>query len=135
MYSLIIQILLPSPVSDALLRTKPARVLSLPAAELSTIPFAALPISGASALIDVAELVILTDTDPLFVPQWPPRFERGVPALVVGDPYLANDPKWEFTPLPEARAEAVHADEAQAADHCDELTPFHSPPLVGAEMW
>jgi CHAT domain-containing protein len=103
------QVLLPRPISEALLHAKPTRVLILPAADLSTIPFSALPVDATRALVDVAELVILTDTDPLLVPQPSPRFERGGQALVVGDPDLADDPKWLFKPLPEARAEAMLA--------------------------
>jgi hypothetical protein len=102
-------ILLPPVIAEKLRIVRPDRILILPAADISTIPFAALPLNPDLLLVDLADLVVLTDTDPLFVPQSSARFSGGSQLLVIGDPDLANDKKWSFTPLPQARAEAVSA--------------------------
>src|SRR5262249_23567044 len=102
-------LLLPTSVRSALAASGSERLLVLPAADFSTVPFAALPIDG-RALIDVASIVMLTGTDELVTPVkrevWSRRFgDPSLSRLIVGDPDARTD-KLKWAPLPGARAEA-----------------------------
>jgi CHAT domain-containing protein len=103
-------LLLPASVRRALLESRSERLLVLPAADFSTVPFAALSIDG-RALIDVASIVILTGIDELVSPLtrdiWSRRFSDAASArLVVGDPDSSGDELlWDT--LPGARDEAL----------------------------
>jgi CHAT domain-containing protein len=128
------EILLPPSVRDKLVadRTpdgRPAeinRVLILPAADLGSVPFAALPI-GSKSLIDRAAVVLLPDIDALFSTDRANSSDYALTleeskALVVGDPDLSHDRDWVFQPLPFA------AEEAQAVAELGDVSP-----LKGAE--
>ncbi len=103
-------LLLPASVRRALLESRSERLLVLPAADFSTVPFAALSIDG-RALIDVASIVILTGIDELVSPLtrdiWARRFtDAALARLVVGDPDASRD-ELLWDPLPGARDEAL----------------------------
>jgi len=81
----------------------------LPAADFSTVPFAALPVDG-RALVDIASIVILTGVDELVTPLrrevWSRRFgDPALSRLIVGDPDSSKD-QMQWAPLPGAREEA-----------------------------
>jgi CHAT domain-containing protein len=98
--------LLPDPIArhiEGSVRT----LLILPSADISAVPFAALPMSRPDLrLIDCATPVVLPSVDGLFF--WVKAAPRPGPgrAVVVGDPDLSNDARWNFPPLPGARREA-----------------------------
>ena len=101
--------LLPGSVARALVASGSERVLVLPAADFSTVPFAALSLQG-RLLIDFASVVILTGIDELVSPLrrdiWAGRFDQLSSSwLVVADPDSATD-KLLWAPLPGAREEA-----------------------------
>jgi CHAT domain-containing protein len=89
------------------------RILILPSRDLSSVPFAALPLVDEDRpLIDTAMPVVLPTVDALFF--WvaaPRRFARGS-SVVVGDPDLSQDAVWQFAALPGARSEAEFAAQA-----------------------
>lgn len=99
--------LLSPAISERLLAKRFRRLLILPAADLSTVPFAGLPLGG-KALIDYVAPVILPDLDAL-IGGWYPRQPILNRPLVIGDPDLSGDRRWKFQPLPGARAEAETA--------------------------
>lgn len=79
-------LLLPASVRRALVESRAERLLVLPAADFSTVPFAALSVDG-RALIDIASIVILTGIDELVSPLtrdiWSRRF-RGCGPRPIG---------------------------------------------------
>jgi CHAT domain-containing protein len=102
------QLLLPASVRRALHASRSERLLVLPAADFSTVPFAALPMDG-RALFDIASVVILTGIDELVSPLardvWLRRFsDPTLSRLIVADPDAAAD-ELRWAPLPGARAE------------------------------
>jgi hypothetical protein len=83
-------------------------LLILPANDLSTVPFAALPATQPRAhLIDIATPIILPSVDGLFFWVHAPSITKKSNALIVGDPDLSGDTKWRFASLPGARQEAM----------------------------
>lgn len=103
-------LLLPASVRRALTESRTERLLVLPAADFSTVPFAALSVDG-RALVDIASIVILTGIDELVSPLtrdiWSRRFsDAALARLVIGDPDSSGDElRWD--PLPGARDEAL----------------------------
>lgn len=102
--------LLPPAIVERLVQSRYRRLLVLPAADLGTVPFAALPV-GDKQLIDLGPLVMLADIEGLYLLNPEDRFDRrGITSpLVVGDPDLTRDAELEWAPLPGARAEAENA--------------------------
>jgi len=103
------ELLLPMTVRNALLSSRSERILVLPAADFSTVPFAALPIGG-RALIDFASIVMLTGIDELVSPLkrdiWSDRFrDPKLSRLIVGDPDPTMD-ELQWAQLPGALEEA-----------------------------
>jgi len=98
--------MLPESVRSGLLSGEIRRLLILAEADLSTVPFAALPVEGDRVLVDFASLVILPDVQVLLSPM-PilPRAFAGA-KLVVGNPDVSRDRIWKMKSLPEAREEA-----------------------------
>jgi hypothetical protein len=83
------------------------RLLILAEGDVSTIPFAALPVSEGRTLIDVASVVILPDVELLLSPHpLSPRAFDGA-KLIVGDPQFPPDKAWRMPDLPGAKAEAA----------------------------
>ncbi|MCF6199362.1 MAG: CHAT domain-containing protein [Hyphomicrobiaceae bacterium] len=80
-------------------------LLILPAGDLSTVPFAALPSTQKGKdLLDFATPIILPSINALyFQKQLLRSFKK---ALIVGDPDLSRDKNFIFAPLPGARDEA-----------------------------
>ena len=106
---LISELLLPATVRRALIESRSERVLVLPAADFSTVPFAALPLDG-RALIDTASIVMLTGIDELVSPLareiWLRRFsDPALSRLIVADSDGSTD-QLHWAPLPGAREEA-----------------------------
>jgi hypothetical protein len=107
--NVISELLLPTPVRRELAASGSERLLVLPAADFSTVPFAALSIEGRT-LIDIASIVILTGIDELVSPLrrdvWSRRFsEPQLSRLIVADPDSSTD-DLPWAPLPGARDEA-----------------------------
>jgi len=102
--------LLPPAIAGALAATPYERLLILPAADLGTVPFAALPI-GDRQLIDLGIIVMLADIEGLYLAHPVDRDAsvRDGRAIVVGDPDLSGDPNYEWIALPGARREAMSA--------------------------
>jgi hypothetical protein len=99
------------PALLATIETRVRRLLILPASDISTVPFAALPVSRPGAhLIDVATPIMLPGVDGLFFWVEAAPIKKGK-VLIVGDPDLSDDKKWRFPPLPGARAEALAVSE------------------------
>ena len=102
-------LLMPGAIADKLRASSAKRLLILPVSDIGFVPFAALPL-GDQRLIDRFALVLLPDIEALLdlsieVRPWSGvRDTRGV---IVGDPDLAQDPRWNFPPLAGARSEAV----------------------------
>ncbi|MFY0610710.1 MAG: CHAT domain-containing protein [Hyphomicrobiaceae bacterium] len=83
------------------------RVIILPAADIGTLPFAALPV-GDKLLVDHMAIVLLPDIDALMADEIAnPIPFVGRRALVVGDPDLSRDRQQIFQPLPAAQQEAI----------------------------
>ncbi len=103
------QLLLPASVRRALVASRSERLLVLPAADFSTVPFAALSIDG-RALVDLVSIAILTGIDELVSPLkrdvWSRRFnDPALARLIVGDPDASTD-QLQWNSLPGAREEA-----------------------------
>lgn len=103
--------LLPPAVVERLVQSRYRRLLVLPAADLGTVPFAALPV-GDKQLIDLGPIVVLPDIEGLYLDE--PDFQysargRFATSLVVGDPDLSRDAEYQWTPLAGARREAGQA--------------------------
>ncbi|MFM9845550.1 MAG: CHAT domain-containing protein [Hyphomicrobiaceae bacterium] len=103
-------LLLPASARRELVESRTERLLVLPAADFSTVPFAALSIDG-RVLIDIASVVVLTGIDELVSPLardiWSRRFSDATLArLIVGDPDSSSD-ELLWDPLPGARDEAL----------------------------
>jgi hypothetical protein len=116
-------LLMPAPFASKLRRSSAKRLLILPAADIGFVPFAALPLDG-GRLIDRLALVLLPDVEALLglasdVPAWR---EHELRSIIVGDPDLAQDRRWQFPPLPGARFEAMEVAALVGAQ-----------PLLGAE--
>jgi CHAT domain-containing protein len=83
-------------------------LLILPANDISTVPFAALPATRPGAhLIDIATPIVLPSIDGLFFWVHGPTIRKTSNVLIVGDPDLSGDTKWRLAPLPGARQEAM----------------------------
>lgn len=103
--------LLPGPARDgAAPPPGPNRLLILPAGDIGSLPFAALPLDD-KPLISHAAIVMLADIDALIAQVMAnpplPTLGRAATALIVGDPDLSNDPLYSFSPLPAAQREAT----------------------------
>ena len=103
------QLLLPPSLRRALVESRSERLLVLPAADFSTVPFAALPVDGRE-LVDFASIVILTGVDELVAPLgreiWSRRFsDPALSRLIVADPDSRKD-AMQWDALPGAREEA-----------------------------
>ena len=79
-------------------------LLILPAGDLSSVPFAALPLRDGRNLIDIATPIVLPSVDALFF--WVKAPVTWKASVIVGDPDLSKDKDWDFIPLPGARREA-----------------------------
>ena len=103
------ELLLPTTVRRALVASRSERLLVLPAADFSTVPFAALSMEGRS-LIDIVSVVMLTGIDELVSPLkrdiWSSRFnDPNSSRLIVADPDSSTD-EMQWAQLPGAREEA-----------------------------
>jgi len=103
------ELLLPMTVRRALASSRSERLLVLPAADFSTVPFAALSMGG-RALIDFVSVVMLTGIDELVGPLnrdiWSHRFrDPELSRLIVADPDSSGD-ELKWAQLPGAREEA-----------------------------
>lgn len=97
--------LMPATVKRKLIELNLPRLLILPAADIGTVPWPALPLEG-GMVVDRSAVVILPDVDWILEP--PSRGTRREfrAALVVGDPDLSKAADYKFPPLPGARSEA-----------------------------
>ena len=102
-------LLMPDAIAAKLRESTAKRLLILPVSDIGFVPFAALPLGG-ERLIDRFALVLLPDVEALLdlsSEARPWRSEREMRAIVVGDPDLSQDRRWNFPPLAGARSEAV----------------------------
>ena len=98
-------LLLPGPIKQKLEEARFSRLLILPAADIGTVPWPALPL-GDGQLIDQSAVVVLADIDWIMKAQEHVDRKEST-ALVVGDPDLSGDPILEFSPIPASRNEAL----------------------------
>ena len=102
-------LLMPGAIAAKLRESRAQRLLILPVSDIGFVPFAALPLGG-GRLIDRFALVLLPDVEALLdlsSEARPWRSEREMRSIVVGDPDLSQDRRWNFPPLAGARSEAV----------------------------
>jgi len=102
-------LLMPSPIASKLRSSSAKRLLILPVSDIGFVPFAALPL-GEAQLVDRFALVLLPDVEALLGLSFEARSwatDRAVRSIVVGDPDLSQDTRWNFPPLAGARSEAV----------------------------
>ena len=102
-------LLMPGAIAAKLRESSAKRLLILPVSDIGFVPFAALPLGG-GRLIDRFALVLLPDVEALLdlsSEARPWRSEREMRSIVVGDPDLSQDRRWNFPPLAGARSEAV----------------------------
>src|SRR5262249_39519163 len=116
------ELLLPMTVRNALLSSRSERILVLPAADFSTVPFAALPIAGPALIASAASatasrsvmhstsILMVTGIAELVAPPkrdiWPPRFrDPKLSLLIVGAPDPTMD-ELQSAQLPGALEEA-----------------------------
>ena len=97
--------LLPGTIKQKLDEAKFSRLLILPAADIGTVPWPALPL-GDGQIIDQSAVVVLADIDWIMKAQEQVN-RRESTAFVVGDPDLSGDRVLEFSPIPASRNEAV----------------------------
>ena len=97
--------LLPGTIKQKLEEARFARLLILPAGDIGTVPWPALPL-GDGQVIDQSAVVVLADIDWIMKEQEQPD-RREAAAFVVGDPDLGGDPVLVFSPIPASRSEAV----------------------------
>jgi CHAT domain-containing protein len=107
--------LLPPSIKQKLVEGKFHRLLILPAADIGTVPWSALPI-GNEMIVDRLAVVILADIDwivrsPQEVSTTNAIGETNTHGLIVGDPDLSADKRYKFIPLPGAREEAKEVSE------------------------
>lgn len=98
-------LLLPPPVAAELMQIH--HLIVVPILDIGTVPFALLrPFPSRGELIDHMSVTIAPDLVSLAQPvgTWDPDFAS---PLVIGNPYLAPDSRWELPPLPGAEREAV----------------------------
>jgi len=113
-------LLIPRAIEKEITSGRLDRLLILTSGDLSTVPFAALPVEG-RPLIGFASIVILADVSGLFFPAGaddhaaarPRAYARFIDRdylaggkLIVGDPDASHDRKWRFWRLRHARSEA-----------------------------
>jgi len=101
-------LLLPDPVASRLKASNARRLLILPVSDIGFVPFAALPLGG-QRLVDRFALVLLPDVEALLglssdSQTWNRTHSGGI---VIGDPDLSQDSRWNFPPLAGARREAM----------------------------
>jgi CHAT domain-containing protein len=102
-------LLMPDAISAKLRGSSAKRLLILPVSDIGFVPFAALPLDR-ERLIDRFALVLLPDVEALLdlsSEARPWRSEREMRNIVVGDPDLSQDRRWNFPALAGARSEAV----------------------------
>lgn len=102
-------LLLPAVVASTLRASGARRLLILPVSDIGFVPFAALPL-GDRRLIDRFALVLLPDVEALLglssdSQTWNGTHSGG--GIVIGDPDLSQDSRWDFPPLAGARSEAM----------------------------
>jgi CHAT domain-containing protein len=112
--------LLPPRIAAAIEARRVKTLLVIPIGEIGAAPFPALPLPGGHQLIDFADVVIAPGFYTLRYPTAEAAVRSSNPMLIIGDPFLANDPKWNFPPLPGARLEVQQVGEL-----------FGKQPLVG----
>lgn len=100
-------VLMPPSVKRKLLELNFPRLLVLPAADIGTVPWPALPL-GEGMVVDRSALVILPDVDWILEPPWMGTQREFRAALIVGDPDLSKATDYRFPPLPGARKEAEY---------------------------
>jgi CHAT domain-containing protein len=98
-------VLLPGTIKQKLEEARFSRLLVLPAADLGTVPWPALPL-GDGQIVDQSAVVVLADIDWIMKEQEQVNL-RDAAAFVVGDPDLGGDPALVFSPIPASRSEAV----------------------------
>ena len=106
-------LLMPGAIAAKLRESSAIRLLILPVSDIGFVPFAALPL-GRERLIDRFALVLLPDVEALLglsLETRPWRSGRGSSSIVVGDPDLSQDRRWNFPPLAGARSEAAEVAE------------------------
>ncbi len=91
------------------------RLLILAEDDLGTVPFAALPVTGDTPLIELASIVIVPDIGALLSPQPRGAYEFTGTKLVVGDPDFSAEKIWDMKQLPDAKAEAIEIAQRFAA--------------------
>ena len=98
--------LLPPKIREKITSGRLHRLLILASSDLSTVPFAALPISDKD-LVDYVSIVMLADVDGLLsTPGRRTNFSDGA-KVIVGDPDFSDEKDWKFYPLASARIEAA----------------------------
>jgi hypothetical protein len=99
-------VLLPGEIGEAL-GTRSGRLLVITARDTGTAPYAALPLKNGFAAKNWS-FIVLPDVGTLT--EASSFFDFGAldidNAIIVGDPDLSNDPKFDWSPLPGARREA-----------------------------
>jgi CHAT domain-containing protein len=102
-------ILLPPVIQKALIDQGIKRLLILPVADISTVPFYALPL-GDKALLDFASVVVLPDTNALFDYAVADRtLEQRGRKLIIGNPDSSTDElEWDSLASAEKEAGAVN---------------------------
>ena len=106
-------LLMPGAIAARLRETSAKRLLILPVSDIGFVPFAALPL-GSERLIDRFALVLLPDVEALLDFSLETRAWRSgheIRSVVIGDPDLSQDRRWNFPPLPGARREAAEVAE------------------------
>jgi len=99
---------MPAALASKLQRSSAKRLIILPVSDIGFVPFAALPFDG-EQLIDRFALVLLPDVEALLGLSLDVRAlrDREMRSIVVRDPDLSQDQRWNFPPLPGARNEAM----------------------------
>jgi hypothetical protein len=101
-------LIMPAVLAAKLQGSSAKRLLILPVSDIGFVPFAALPLGG-ELLIDRFALVLLPDIEALLGLSLDVRAlgDREPRSIIVGDPDLSQDRRWNFPPLPGARSEAM----------------------------
>lgn len=109
-------LLLPPSIRALLIEQRIQRLLILPVADISTVPFYALPI-GDKTLLDMATVVVLADTDALFDHTTSERpIEQRGSKLIIGNPDSSAD-AWKWSALDGAAMEATEVNRLASRMH------------------
>jgi CHAT domain-containing protein len=101
------ELIFPPAIKAAIVNQEIRRLLILAESDVSTIPFAALPIIEDKPLIDYASILILPDVGVLLSPKPIESHDLTKAKLIVGDPDFSAEKTWRIPPLPQAKAEAI----------------------------